>query len=102
MFIKEGFLYFEPICADLASKFAKSGFKCSLDPQNYFFSNQTIYQKIQNFMLISKLINKLQKIDAQKVIDKKVMEKCTFSTCTSTFKLNLHRLAQKTENVFSK
>jgi hypothetical protein len=77
MFIKEVFLYFEPICADLASKFAKSGFKCSLDPQNYFLKSNNL-SKNQNFMLISKLLKKLQKIDAQKVIDKKVMEKCTF------------------------
>jgi hypothetical protein len=38
-------------------------------------------------MLISKLLKKLQKIDAQKVIDKKVMEKCTFSTFTHVHKL---------------
>ncbi len=30
-------------------------------------------------MLISKLLKKLQKIHAQKGIDKNVMEKCTFS-----------------------
>jgi hypothetical protein len=38
-------------------------------------------------MLISKLLKKLQKIDAQKVIDKNVMEKCTFSTLTHVNKI---------------
>ncbi len=33
-------------------------------------------------MLISKLLKKLQKIPAQKVIDKNLMEKCTFLTFT--------------------
>jgi hypothetical protein len=34
------------------------------------YKNQTINKKTQNFMLISKLLKKLQKINAQKVIDK--------------------------------
>ncbi len=81
MSIKKGFHYFEPICADLASKFAKSANKT----RQFFFKNQTVYQKTQNFMLISKLLKKLQKIDAKEVIDKNVMEKCTFFTFTHMF-----------------
>ncbi len=46
------------------------------------FQKKSICQKTQNFMLISKLLKKLQKIDSQKVNDKNVMEKCTFSTFT--------------------
>ncbi len=38
-------------------------------------------------MLISKLLKKLQKMHAQKVIDKNVIEKCTFSTSTLVHKL---------------
>jgi hypothetical protein len=43
-------------------------------------SNNTVYKKTQNFMLVSKPLKKLQKSDTQKVIDKNVMEKCTFPT----------------------
>jgi hypothetical protein len=38
-------------------------------------------------MLISNVLKKFQKIDAQKVIDKKVMENCIFSTFTHVHKL---------------
>jgi hypothetical protein len=58
MFIKKVFLYFEPICADLASKFAT--LSANKTPKNYFWKKLTIYQKTQNFMLISKLLKKLQ------------------------------------------
>jgi hypothetical protein len=36
--------------------------------------------KKAKYMLLSKLLKKLQNNHAQKVIDKNVMEKCTFST----------------------
>jgi hypothetical protein len=37
---------------------------------------------MQNFLLISNLLNSCKIIHAQKVIDKNVMKKCTFSTFT--------------------
>jgi hypothetical protein len=60
MFIKEVFLYFEPICANLASKFAKSGFKCSVDPQNYFFKSNNI-SKNPEFYADFKSVEKISK-----------------------------------------
>ncbi len=41
-------------------------------------------------MLISTLLKKLQKIQAQKVIEKNVMEKCTFSTFNHVHEIGFH------------
>jgi hypothetical protein len=60
MFIKKVFLYFEPISADLASKFAKRDLSANKTLQKLFLKNQTIYKNTLNFMLISKLLKKLQ------------------------------------------
>jgi hypothetical protein len=43
-FKKKVFLHFEPICADLASGFAKSGFSACKTPKNKI-KDRTIYQK---------------------------------------------------------
>jgi hypothetical protein len=56
MLIKKGFLNFEPIYADLASTFAKSGFKCKQDPKKI-----KLYIKNAEFYADFKTVEKLQK-----------------------------------------
>jgi hypothetical protein len=71
MFIKKVFLYFEPICADLASKFAKRVLNANKTPKKLFWKKDELLSKSAEFYADFKTVEKV----AKKFMHKKLLTK---------------------------